>query len=231
MSSTPAEETPQTASLDGEGLGTQEGVMSTKSGWIVPPLVKAVTFWLLLVSLIGIVFFQFDKRATFRGLLVDSVVEPESWGNSPAPDIVLPALYQSGKENRDETALSKYKGQWVLLNFWATWCPPCRDEMPSMEMLQRRFQGKGLQLLTVSVDEVDSEVAKFFGNDKPSFIVLWDKTKKYSSLYGTTKFPESYLVDPDGRIAAKFTGPRDWYNQGTVQYFDDVIAKRRPAVR
>jgi cytochrome c biogenesis protein CcmG, thiol:disulfide interchange protein DsbE len=231
MSLTPAEVSPQTCSLDGEGLGSQEGVMSTKSGWVVPPIVKAVTFWLLLVLLVGIVLFQFDKRATFRGLLVDSVVEPESWGTARAPDIVLPSLYQSGKENSVETTLSKHKGEWVLLNFWATWCQLCREEMPSMEMLQRRFQGKGLQLVTVSVDEVSSEVAKFFGNDKPSFIVLWDKMRKYSSLYGTTKFPESYLIDPDSRVAAKFTGARDWYNQGTVQYFDDVIAKRRPAAR
>jgi thiol-disulfide isomerase/thioredoxin len=117
----------------------------------------------------------------------------------------------------------------VVVNFWATWCPPCRDEMPSMEMLNRRFQQKGLnvKLLAVSVDEDWREVNRFFGETKPTFTVLWDKDKRSSTAYSTHKYPETYIIAPDGRVAAKFTGPRDWYNQATVQYFDDLVAGRR----
>ena len=222
---------PEAGALDGEtSEESQIGIMYSERTWVVPPWVKAITFWVLILSIGGLVYFQVDKRATFRALLVDSVVEPENWGNSPAPEIALAAVYKDGKEGGGDIKLSDYKGQWVFINFWATWCAPCRDEMPSMEMLNRRF-GKDIVMLAVSVDDDTSQIGRFFGDDKPSFTVLWDKEKRFSNTYGTRKFPETYLISPDGRIAAKFVGPRDWYNQGTVQYFEDVIAGRRKPVR
>ena len=98
-----------------------------------------------------------------------------------------------------------------------------------MEMLNRRFNGQ-LQMIAVSVDDDQAQIGRFFGAELPSFTVLWDNEKKSARTYGSSKFPESYLIDPEGRIAAKFTGPRDWYNQGTVQYFDDVLKGRRKPV-
>ncbi len=98
-----------------------------------------------------------------------------------------------------------------------------------MEMLHRRFKGD-LVMLAVSVDDDQAQIGRFFGSEKPSFTVMWDSDKKFASTYGTRKFPESYLIDPEGRVAAKFVGPRDWYNQGTVQYFDDVLKGRRKPV-
>lgn len=217
--------------LEGEvSAESQVGIMYSERSWTVPGWVKTITFWITIVSLGGLGVFEVEKRATFRGLLVDSVVEPENWGNAPAPEIALNAIYKAGAEGGGEVKLSDYKGQWVFVNFWATWCAPCRDEMPSMEMLNRRF-GKDIVMLAVSVDDDTAQIARFFGEEKPSFTVLWDKDKRFSSTYGTRKFPETYLIDPDGRIAAKFVGPRDWYNQGTVQYFEDILAGRRKPVR
>jgi thiol-disulfide isomerase/thioredoxin len=218
-------------SLDGE---TSErdlvGIMYSERTWVVPAGVKAAAFWLGAVSLLGLGFFEVQKRSEFRGLLIDSVVEPEDWGNAKAPEIALQALYKGGKDGGGGVQLSEYAGQWVLVNFWATWCAPCRDEMPSLEMLHRRF-GDRLVTLAVSIDDDPAQVARFFGNTRPSFTVLWDKEKQFTRAYGTSKYPETYLIAPDGRVAAKFTGPRDWYNQGMVQYFDDVLANRRPPVR
>lgn len=228
----PVTPVPATAPLlDDETVSeaSQVGIMYSEHTWLVPSWVKAVTFWVLVLSLGGLSVHEVQKRAQFRGLLVDSVVDPENWGNAPAPEIALNAVYKAGADGGGAVKLSDYKGQWVFVNFWATWCAPCRDEMPSMEMLNRRF-GKDLVMIAVSVDDDQAQIARFFGSEKPSFTVLWDTDKSAARTYGTSKFPESYLVSPDGRIAAKFTGPRDWYNQGTVQYFDDVIKGRRKPV-
>ena len=154
------------------------------------------------------------KRFTFQQLLVDSVVEPETLGMRPpqaAPVLILPA------------------GEAGAVVDLATWCAPCSDQMPSIEMLNRRLRQDGLniKIVTASVDDAWGEVIRCFGAVPPTFTVLWDKEKRSSNAYGTRKFPETYLIDPAGRVAAKFVGPRDWYNQGTVKYFDDVIAGRR----
>ena len=224
-------EQPALPELEGEqGEHEQIGIMYSERTWIVPSWVKLVTFWVAVATLGGIGVFEVKKRAEFRGLIVDSVVEPEDWGNAPAPEIALNALYKDGKDGGGAVKLSDFKGQWVLVNFWATWCAPCRDEMPSLEMLNRRFHDK-VVLLAVSVDDDQGQVARFFGDTRPSFAVLWDKEKQFTRTYGTNKFPETYLISPEGRVAAKFTGPRDWFNQGMVQYFDDVVAKRRTPIR
>lgn len=215
--------------LEGEGAGSQVGIMYSHRTWVVPPMIKAVTAWILVLALGGLGVHEVQKRQQFRGLLVDSVVIPEDWGNAPAPEIALNAVYKDGDDGGGEVRLSDYKGKWVFVNFWATWCAPCRDEMPSMEMLNRRFKGD-LVMLAVSVDDDQAQIGRFFGSDKPSFSVVWDSDKRFAGTYGTRKFPESYLISPDGRIAAKYTGPRDWYNQGTVQYFEDILAGRRKPV-
>jgi peroxiredoxin len=103
--------------------------------------------------------------------------------------------------------------------------------MPSLEMLNRRMQQdkEPLHIVAASVDDDWKEVNRFFGETRPTFTVLWDQGKATSFTYGTRKFPETYLIDPEGRVAAKFTGPRDWYNQGTVEYFHAVLSgKRKP---
>jgi peroxiredoxin len=210
-----------------EGKNDTIGVMASVSTWIVPSWIKVVTFVVSVITIGGLVYEQVDKRRTFLRLLVDSVVEPEPWKPKPAPEFSLPK-----GAGPDTVALSSFKGSWVLLNYWATWCPPCRDEMPSLEMLTRRMtrdHGTKLQIVTVSVDEDYNEVNRFFGATAPTFHVLWDRQKSAAGAYGTSRFPETYLIDPEGRIAAKFTGPRDWYNQGMVQYFSELVTgKRKP---
>ncbi len=229
MTSDDAETPVPATQLEGEDPEhAQVGIMYSERTWVVRPWMKAVSFWIFVVAIGGMGLHEVQKRTEFRGLLVDSVVEPENWGNAPAPEIALNAVYRDGKEGGGSVNLSEFKGRWVFVNFWATWCAPCRDEMPSLEMLNRRF-GKELVMMAVSVDDDQTQIARFFGDEKPSFVVLWDKEKKFTTTYGSRKFPESYLISPDGRIAAKFTGPRDWYNQGTVQYFTDVLGgKRKP---
>jgi thiol-disulfide isomerase/thioredoxin len=98
----------------------------------------------------------------------------------------------------------------VLLNFWATWCPPCIDEMPSLLRLGERVQTlSGVRLVTVSVDDTYDDVREFFAGQEPAFSVLHDPEQKAANLLGTTKFPETYVL-VDGRIRGLIVGPRDW---------------------
>ena len=212
--------------LEGEDGAALVGIMYSEHTWVVPQWIK--TAWLVgsIVAIGALTVQQADKRLEFHRLLADSVVEPTRVGNGAvlAPDIKLPV-----GNGGPIASLSEHRGQWVLVNFWATWCPPCRDEMPSLELLNRRMKDKGLVMIAVSVDDDYTEVNRFFADTQPTFQVLWDKEKVAANAYGTNKFPETYLIAPDGKVAAKFVGPRDWYNMGTVQYFDEVIAgKRKP---
>jgi thiol-disulfide isomerase/thioredoxin len=211
--------------LDGEGQERLVGIMYSEKQWIVPESWKVIFLVCAVAMIGGLAWFTVSKRVELRRLQMDSVVEPTPMQATAAPDFVLP----EGDSN-DGVRLSDFKGKWVLINFWATWCPPCRDEMPSMEMLNRRFKDKGMVMVAVTVDEDWGEVTRFFGDTAPSFKVLWDKRKITARRYGTSKFPETYLVDPEGKVAAKFVGPRDWYNLGTVEYFEDILSNKRPPV-
>jgi thiol-disulfide isomerase/thioredoxin len=198
------------------------GIMYSDSSWIVPFSWKVIFAWFALSLIVGLVWYGIHKRAEMWRLTMDSVVEPEILkAGIQAPDFVLP----EGPSN-EGTRLSKLRGKWVFINFWATWCPPCRDEMPSLEMLHRKFKDE-MDVLALTVDEDWNELDRFFGNDKPSFKVLWDRKKTTSRKYGTQKFPESFLISPEGNVVVKFVGPRDWYNIGTVQYFSDILSGRR----
>jgi thiol-disulfide isomerase/thioredoxin len=218
---TESEETKPSETTRSEKKAELVGIMYSEKKFVVPHWIK-VTFFFFAISLIGgLLWHQIDKRLVYRRLLVASVVEPTPTGAVAAPDFVLP----EGKKGTG-IQLSKLKGQWVLLNFWATWCPPCRDEMPSMELLNRRF-GDRMTMVAVSVDEDWAEVQRFFGDTDPTFKVVWDRSKSAAFRYGTRKFPETFLIAPDGTVAAKFVGPRDWHNQATVQYFEGVLSGKR----
>ena len=115
-------------------------------------------------------------------------------------------------------SMADFKGNLVLLNFWATWCPPCIEELPSMEVLNRRMKARNFVMVAVSVDESWADIDKLFStfSNQPSFLVLLDKEKKVvTGKYGTTVFPESFLIDPKGRVLKHYIGPYPW-TDGTI---------------
>ena len=123
----------------------------------------------------------------------------------PAPVFELPAVGGGAP-----VALAALRGRPVLINFWATWCKPCEDEMPAMERLYRAYHAQGFELLAVSVDVGSDEVVAFRDRLALSFPILHDPDRKVSSKYHALRFPESWLIAPDGTLAARFIGPRDW---------------------
>ncbi len=111
----------------------------------------------------------------------------------------------------NKVSLSQFKGKVVILNFWATWCPPCREEMPSMEKLHRDYSAKGLVILAVNVDKKGHEaVARFLKKTPYSFDILIDKEGTVSMQYGVARYPESFIIDRNGVIVDKIIGGRDW---------------------
>jgi peroxiredoxin len=106
--------------------------------------------------------------------------------------------------------LSQFRGQVVVLNFWATWCPPCVEEMPSLVEMQRRMKAKGVTVLAVSVDVDENAYRQFVKDHNVNLLTLRDPDQKGSALYGTFKFPETYILDRNGVMRRKFIGPVDW---------------------
>ena len=108
-------------------------------------------------------------------------------------------------------SIEDYRGKVVLLNIWATWCAPCKVEMPSMEHLHRKLAGSDFRLVAVSVDEEDSTVVNKFVKDLGlTFEILHDRDGSIRRIYQTTGVPESFVIDRDGVIVKKVIGAADW---------------------
>ena len=135
----------------------------------------------------------------------DSDVPAPVGRGGAAPDFDLPLLADG-----ERFVLSEHRGRVVLVNFWATWCKPCEDEMPSMERLYRALAPDGFELVAISVDEDPEAVAAFRARTGVSFPIALDPSQEVSRLYQTQGYPESLLVDKQGRILERYVGPREW---------------------
>jgi peroxiredoxin len=122
----------------------------------------------------------------------------------PAADFTLEDLI--GKQ----VSLQQYRGQVVFLNFWATWCIPCREEMPAMEQLHQRFQQQGLAVLAVNLQETREQVKSFFDQHRFSFPALLDHNGSVSRAYTVMGLPTTYVIGRDGVLLARGVGGRDW---------------------
>jgi peroxiredoxin len=145
---------------------------------------------------------------------------------STAPDFRAKVL----GESRYKT-LADYKGQVVLLNVWATWCPPCQAELPSLERLYQAYGDKGLKLVAVSIDDYVSEdsIRAFGKNFGITFEILHDSTHAIERMYQTTGYPESFVIGREGTIRKKWIGPDDWNSQGNRALVAQLLGLQPPA--
>jgi cytochrome c biogenesis protein CcmG/thiol:disulfide interchange protein DsbE len=118
-----------------------------------------------------------------------------------APDFVLPRLDGTVQK------LSNYRGNVVLVNLWATWCPPCIEEMPLLDQIAREYGPRGLVILGIAGDEDREAVERFVQAQSPAFHILLDPGGAVGTQYGITGYPETFLVDRAGRFRGKFVGP------------------------
>lgn len=122
--------------------------------------------------------------------------------------------------------LSSFRGNYVFLNFWATWCPPCIEELPSMEALNFLWRTKNFSMLAVSVDDSWEIIFNFLTrlSREPSFLILNDPSKNVSTgLFGTTKFPETFLIDPEGRLIKRFDGAMPWNSPQVIAELEALM--------
>ncbi|HZQ19619.1 MAG TPA: TlpA disulfide reductase family protein [Terriglobales bacterium] len=139
--------------------------------------------------------------------------------NIPAPDFTI-------KDADHSVSLSQFRGKIVVLNFWATWCPPCIEEMPSLVGLQKKVRGTDVTILAVSVDDDADDYHKFLKDHNVDFLTVREAGQKtdtgviapVSSKYGTYKVPETYIIDRNGIIRRKFIGAVDWNQEEIVEY-------------
>ena len=148
----------------------------------------------------------------FAKLRIRKIAPPEA-----ARDFVLEEIHGN------KVSFSALRGKVVVLNFWATWCPPCRTEMPSMERLYRELKGSGLALLAVAVKENKKQVADFMRDFGLSFPALLDTDGRVSRSYGTVGLPNTYLIDRKGRLIGHKPGSRDWGTANTVEFFRKLL--------
>lgn len=121
--------------------------------------------------------------------------------------------------------LSDLRGKVVVLNFWATWCPPCVEETPSLNKLQKHIESRGGIVLGVSVDEDPTAYEKFLKDQGVVFPTFREPTRKVALDYGTPVYPDTYIIDRRGKIARKFYGPQQWDSPDMLAYFDAVLGQ------
>src|SRR3989338_6100896 len=140
-----------------------------------------------------------------------------------APDFTLP---QIGSLGGKMVKLSDYKGKVVFVNFWATWCKPCEEEMPSMQVMYAALKKQYLnfEILAVSIDKGATDIVESFAKKyEVTFPILHDRNGKIKEIYKTTGVPETFIIDQTGIIAEKVWGPRDWSKHGSIRTIVELL--------
>jgi len=130
---------------------------------------------------------------------------------SNAPDFTV-------QDAQTKVTLSQFRGQVVVLNFWATWCPPCVEEMPSLVEMQRRLKAKGVTVVAVSIDVDENAYRQFVKDHAANLLAVRDPQQKTPDLYGTHGWPETYIIDRNGVMRRKFIGPVDWTDPDITEF-------------
>lgn len=142
--------------------------------------------------------------------------EPDSAG--PVAEGQVAPDFRFKDQSGQQFSLSDFRGKVVLVNFWATWCSPCREEIPSLESLLRQMSPNNLKLLALSVDDSWAPVNEFVRESRIALPAYADFDRQISTRYGTFKFPETYVVDKKGKVVLKVIGATDWVAPDMVAY-------------
>lgn len=141
----------------------------------------------------------------------------------PKPPLVGASAPEFTVTDADRTvALKDLRGKVVVLNFWATWCAPCVEEMPSLVQMQKQLKDRGVTVLGVSVDDDPRQYHTFLEKNHVDFLTVRDPRQKSNELYGTFKFPETYIIDREGVLRRKFIGAVDWTKPDIVEYLSKL---------
>ena len=126
-------------------------------------------------------------------------------------------------DNGHTISRSDFGGKLLVLNFWATWCPPCLEEWPSLNEFAARYKDKGVTVLAISVDKDEKAYKRFLDRAKVSFLTARDPDNKINAEYGTFKYPESYIINRDGKVVDKIVNATNWMDPKMLEFFNSRL--------
>ena len=148
--------------------------------------------------------------------------------------MLLPACYHGSRPRRIGEAapdfslqdsdrkveLTQFRGQVVVLNFWATWCPPCNEELPSLMSMQERSRARGVVVLGISIDVDSDAYHRFLKQRGVNFVTVRDPEERISGIYGTHGWPETFIIDRQGVLRRKVVGPINWNSPEVTEFLN-----------
>ena len=155
--------------------------------------------------------------AALAFVLADSMRDKTIRVGDRAPD------FNVRTENGLTVGRSAHGGKLLVLNFWATWCPPCIEETPSLNAFTRAYRDKGVVVLGISVDKNETKYKNFLKRFNVAFLAARDPEGKISGEYGTYIYPESYIIDREGRVVQKIIGKTDWTDPNLTAFIDGLL--------
>jgi thiol-disulfide isomerase/thioredoxin len=185
--------------------------------------VVLISIALILIAFIAIQVFDTGHWAKADSPKLERLFE--DMGVLELPQTTDPVEIRLQDINGNLVSLSDFRGRIVFLNFWTTWCPTCRIEMPSMEKLHQKFKNQDFAMVTVNIQESVSQVEKFYKNFKLTFTTLLDTTGEVAMGFSIRSIPTTFILDNSGRIIGTVMGSREWDDRKAGALFEHLINK------
>lgn len=162
------------------------------------------------------------KRLSLALAVLCVVLTAACYTGSRPPHVGSAAKDFSVQDSDHQVSLNQFRGQVIIVNFWATWCPPCDQELPSLIDMQNRLRGHGVVVLGVSIDVDGDAYHRFLKQRGVNFITVRDPDRKVPDMYGTYGWPESYIIDRQGVLRRKIVGPINWDSGEVMQFLSTL---------
>ncbi len=180
---------------------------------------------LFIIIFIGAILFFFEHFIEAPISITDVQVEENFDQRKSAVGYLAPDFSLRNLKGNYES-LDSFRGQVVVLNFWATWCAPCRVEMPSFEKLYRRYRSEGVAVLAVTLDKnAGPKIKSFVDEYELSFPILLDEKGEVERLYPSMTIPFTYVIDSEGRVVARVDGAKNWESNETFEAIEYLLKK------
>ena len=162
------------------------------------------------------------KRLSLPAALLLTVLAAGCYTGSRPPHVGTPAKEFSVQDSDHQVSLNQFRGQIVILNFWATWCPPCDQELPSLMDMQNQMRARGVVVVGVSIDVDGDAYHRYLKQRNVNFVTVRDPEQKVAGMYGTSGWPESYIIDRQGVLRRKIVGPINWGSPEVMQFLSKL---------
>jgi peroxiredoxin len=162
------------------------------------------------------------KRLNAIFILAACLATAGCYTGSRPPHVGSAAKDFTVQDSHRSVRLDQFRGQVVVLNFWATWCAPCTEELPSLMTMQDHLRDKGVVVLGVSIDVDQDAYHRFLKQHGINFLTVRDPDQKVAAMYGTSVWPETYVIDRQGVLRRKFIGGVDWNTPEVLQFLSKL---------